>query len=314
MTAWSGTRRRFILAAYNTPDGIQPIVVTNRRRQPTKVKSTLPIVLGLVSASVVAMAQQPVHVPTSGQNAPLSLEQVLTNLEQKNAQRAAALEQFEGKRIYRMSYRGFPSDRDAEMVVKVSFHAPNSKEFTVVSQTGSKFVIDHIFKKLLEGEQEAAKGENGHDTALTRQNYDFELSGYETTPEGGQYVLKLLPKTKNKFLYRGKIWIDAKDFAVARIEGEPGKNPSMWIKKTGIAHRYMKVNDFWLPAENHTESFIRLGGKATLSIEYRDYRIIKASPLDAAKEASRSCETPFDGSAINGSSVWATAVARRGTR
>lgn len=259
------------------------------------IASALPIVLSLASVPCALTAQQIAESAPSTRPSPLSLEQVLANLEQKDAQRAAALEQFEGKRIYRMQYHGFPSDRDAEMVVKVRFRAPNSKEFTVLSQTGSKFVIDHIFKKLMESEQEALKTDNRHDMALTRQNYDFELVGYDTTPDGPQYVIKILPKTKNKFLCRGKIWVDAKDFAVVRIEGEPGKNPSMWIKKTGIAHRYVKVDDFWLPAENHTESFIRLGGKATLSIEYQDYKIIKATPVDAARKPRRRGDMMLDG-------------------
>lgn len=272
------------------------------------IAKSLAIVLSLAATSYVATAQQSAAAETSAQPASLSLEQVVTNLEQRNAQRAAALEEFEGKRIYRMQYRGFPSDKDAEMVVKVLFHAPNSKEFTVVSQTGSKFVIDHVFKKLLEGEQEAAKGDNRHDTALTRQNYNFELTGYEST-NGGQYVLKLLPRTRNKFLYRGQIWVDAKDFAVVRIEGEPGKNPSMWIKKTDIAHRYVKVNDFWLPAENHTESFIRLGGKATLSIEYQDYKIIKSIPLGVAKKAHTDGDAALVGVGDN-QAMWASRIAQ----
>jgi hypothetical protein len=241
------------------------------------------IVVGIFFGSWVAAAQAPDAAPAV-QNSPLPLDQVVKNLEQRNADRTAALGQFEGKRIYRMEYRGFPSNRDAEMVVKVNYRAPNSKEFTVVSQTGSKFILDHVFKKLLEGELEAAKGDNQRQTKLSSENYDFEFAGYENTPQGGQYVLNLLPKTRNKFLYRGKIWVDAKDFAVARIEGEPGKNPSFWIKKTAIAHKYAKVDDFWLPAENHTESSIRLGGTATLSIEYQDYKILAASPLKAVKK------------------------------
>lgn len=264
----------------------------------------LPIVLSLVSVPCAVCALPNTELGDSTQPPPLSLEQILSNLEQRNAQRAAALEQFEGKRTYRMQYRGFPSDRDAEMVVKVNFRAPSTKQFTVLSQTGSKFVVDHVFKKLLEGEQDALKGENRNDTALTRQNYDFELAGYETTPDGGQYVLRLLPKTKNKFLYRGKIWVDAKDFAVVRIEGEPGKNPSMWIKKTGIAHKYVKVDGFWLPAENHTESFIRLGGKATLSIEYQDYKILKTAPVNAVRKVRPGGNTVLDG-ASDGSAVLA---------
>jgi hypothetical protein len=215
-------------------------------------------------------------------SAPLPVGQVVENLQRRNALRAAALTQFVGTRTYRMQYRGFPSDHDAEMVVQVAYHAPNSKKFTIVSQTGSKFIADHVFKKLLEGELEASNEENRRRSSLSTENYDFALAAYEDSPEGGRYVLNLLPKTKNKFLYRGKIWVDAHDFAVVRIEGEPGKNPSFWIKKTAVTHRYVKVNDFWLPAENHTESVIRLGGTATLSIEYRDYKIIESAPLSPA--------------------------------
>jgi hypothetical protein len=209
----------------------------------------------------------------------LPVEEVVRNLQQRNAQRSAALAEFEGTRIYTMQYRGFPNDHDAEMVVKVTYHAPAAKQFSIVSQKGSKFIIDHVFNKLLEGEQEAANEENRRRSALSTENYDFSLAGFENSPQGGRYVLNLLPKTKNKFLYRGKIWVDATDFAVVRIEGEPGKNPSVWIKKTEISHQYVKVNDFWLPASNHTESTIRLGGRATLSIEYRDYKTTRAASV-----------------------------------
>jgi outer membrane lipoprotein-sorting protein len=256
-----------------------------------RIRSRVGVGLVLLGWNLAAVCQPLPQGPNEGgssssaQNAPLPAEQVARKLQERNAQRAAALQQFNGTRVYRMQYRGFPSDRDAEMVVNVAYRAPNSKEFSVVSQTGSKLIIDRVFKKLLEGEQEAANEENRRNTALTTENYDFSSAGYEITPDGPQYVLNLLPKTKNKYLYRGKIWVDAKDFAVVRIEGEPARNPSFWIKKTEVKHRYVKVNDFWLPAENHTESVIRLGGRATLSIEYKDYKITKASPLRGPENA-----------------------------
>jgi len=241
------------------------------------------LVVSALLAGFPAMGQRADEPRAAVQSANLPLDQVVKNLEEKNALRSAALQQFEGKRIYRMQYRGFPGSRDAEMIVSFKFRAPSSKEFKVISESGSKLIIDRVFKRLLEGEQEAANADNRRQTALTRENYNFELSGYENSSEGARYVLNLLPKTKNKFLYRGKVWIDAKDFAVVRIEGEPAKNPSFWIKKTDIAHRYVKVDNFWLPAENHTESIIRLGGKATLSIEYQDYKIIQANPIQASQ-------------------------------
>ena len=53
----------------------------------------------------------------------------------------------------------------------------------------------------------------------------------------------------NKYLYR-KNWVDAADFAISQIEAEPAKNPSFWIKKTEIHHRYGKLGEFWLPLRN----------------------------------------------------------------
>ena len=73
--------------------------------------------------------------------------------------------------------------------------------------------------------------------------------------------------------------MNAKDFAVCRIEAEPAKNPSLWIKRTDIRHAYLKVGDFWLPKENKTVSILRLGGRATLTIEYQNYEILSARPL-----------------------------------
>jgi outer membrane lipoprotein-sorting protein len=261
----------------------------------TRVRIQVVSYLWLLGWSLASLAQPiPQGADTASsayaaQKASLSAEQVAKRLQEKNAQRAAALGQFNGTRIYRMRYTGFPSDRNAEMVVQVIYRAPDTKIFRVVSQSGSKLIQDRVFKKLLEGEQEASNEENRRNTAMTADNYEFTSAGYETTPEGNQYVLNLVPKTRNKFLYRGKIWVDAKDFAVVRIEGEPARNPSFWIKKTEVRHRYVKVNDFWLPAENHTESVIRLGGRAILSIEYKDYKITKSTPLRGSetREASK---------------------------
>jgi hypothetical protein len=109
------------------------------------------------------------------------------------------------------------------------------------------------------------------------------MVGLETSEGGPTYVLAVEPKSHNKFLYRGKIWVDAKDYALTRIEAEPAKSPSFWVKKSEINHKYEKVDEFWLPAENRTDSTIRLGGHALLSIEYSDYKITEAAPLAGAE-------------------------------
>jgi hypothetical protein len=44
-------------------------------------------------------------------------------------------------------------------------------------------------------------------------------------PDGCAYTLSVQPKIPSKFLYRGRIWVNEKDFAVCRIEAEPAQNP-----------------------------------------------------------------------------------------
>jgi hypothetical protein len=202
---------------------------------------------------------------------------VVQNLVRMNAERAQQLRSYQGKRIYRLEYHGFPGARSAEMVVDVKYESPASKEFTIQSETGSKLIIDRVFKKLLQTEKEALEAENLRRTALNEENYVFTLLDYEITPAGSLYVLSVEPKRKDKLLYSGRIWVDEEDFAVVRIEAEPAKNPSFWIKNTKIEHRYVKVNNFWLPAHNHSLTTIRLGGRADLTIDYQDYQVTPAN-------------------------------------
>ena len=161
----------------------------------------------------------------------------------------------------------------------VRYESPRTKEFTIRSETGSKLLIESVFKKLLQSEKEALAEEYQRRTAINNDNYVFTLLGYESTLGDSQYVLSVEPRTKNKFLCRGRIWVEAKDFAVVRIEGEPAKNPSFWTKETTIEQAYAKVSEFWLPASNRSTGTIRLGGHAYLTIDYKDYQITGATRL-----------------------------------
>jgi hypothetical protein len=99
------------------------------------------------------------------------------------------------------------------------------------------------------------------------------LLGSRPSPYGGCYRLGVEPRSDNKFLYRGEICVNAADFAVESIDAEPARNPSFWIKKTRIEHRYQKIGQFWVPASNQTVTNVRLGGTATLSILYSGYAL-----------------------------------------
>ena len=140
-------------------------------------------------------------------------------------------------------------------------------------------IVAKVFKRLLQAEQEALGAEAQKRTALNRDNYDFTLVGYDRTPSGSMYVLSVKPRTTDRFLYRGRIWVDAKNFAVTRLDAELVKNPSFWTKNSKIEVAYMKVGDFWLPERNYSVTAIRFGGRAKLTIQYENYQITSANPV-----------------------------------
>lgn len=209
----------------------------------------------------------------------LALPELLDKLVEKNAERADALQKYQGRRVYTLTYTGFPASFHAEMVVDMTYEAPATRRFKIVSQTGSRWMIDRVLLRLLEAEQE---GDTDRDrVALNGHNYDFTDLERQGVSDTCSYAVSVAPKTPSKLLYRGRIWVDSKDFAVCRIEAEPSKNPSFWIKKTDIHHTYAKIGDFWLPSENESISSIRGGGRAVLTIKYQDYEILAARGLKA---------------------------------
>ena len=247
----------------------------------------------LILLAVPAVIAQQLETAPVIITAPLTTEQVVQNLVRMNLHRLEALQAYQGTRTYKVEYRGFSGDKSAEMIVEVKYQSPGTKEFSIQSTSGSKLIIEKLFKKLLEAEKEALKPGAQQRTALNLDNYVFNLVGYESTPEGSMYVLSVEPRTKEKFLYRGYIWVDAKDFAVVRLKAEPAKNPSFWTKRSEIDQEYRKVSNFWLPAVNRSVSSIRLGGRAELTIQYNNYQITSAKPLDGSltEESSASSDS-----------------------
>ena len=191
-----------------------------------------------------------------------------------NAERAQKLHHVDSVREYTLDYTGFPSALSAHMQVNSSYTAPGTRNFTVISESGSALIRKRVFRRLLESEQEATSDAANRDAvALTTANYHFFLLGCEPGESRPLYVMRVQPLRETKFLYRGTIWVDSQDFAVTRIEAEPAKNPSFWTVRSQIHHQYQKIGEFYLPVLNHTVTDVRLGGKAILTIRYLDYNV-----------------------------------------
>lgn len=213
--------------------------------------------------------------------AKLTSAQIVEQMQRHNQARAQALKHYTSVRHYEVEYRGFFKTIAARMDVEVNYDASAGKSFRTVFQSGSKTLCDKVLKRAVESEKEAAQDKGA--TALTAANYRFRLAGTENLGGRPAYILDVEPMQESKFLYRGKIWVDAADFALVRIEAEPAKNPSFWISRTLIRFTNAKRGDFWLPEKNRSETKVRIGGTAVLTIDYGSYQISPQRTLRAAE-------------------------------
>ena len=220
--------------------------------------STLVIVL---SAVMVGPAQTSTPLPSSND--------VVARMMQFDAQRQTQLSGYTATRRYVAVNR----KRWAEMLVRVTCASDGVKEFSIVSEKGSGAIRKHVFYKLLSEEAESSRRGTRGSTRLTPENYDFQLIGQETLATGPTYVLAVKPKTANKYLIDGKIWVNANDYAIVRIEGQPAKNPSFWVSRVHFVHTYQKVHQFWFASSTVTTSHVFIFGDSELTIEDSEYAL-----------------------------------------
>ena len=217
---------------------------------------------------------------------PLTSEQVVERLTAMNRQRAEALHGYTSVEVYHLELNGI-IHKSADMVAKMAYHWPDQKEFTIVSESGSEIMRSRVLKGIIAAEKESMQKENRARSAFNQENYNITLAGIEGAPEPKSYILKAVPRSKNKFLFEGKVWVDAKDFAITRIECEPAKNPSWWTKRNDITRTYQKVGDFWLPAHTQSRTEVRVFGHTVLEIEYKDYHLLDSGKLPAVARSGQ---------------------------
>lgn len=221
----------------------------------------------LVSALFLLLASSSVAADDSGP--PSIAEEVVARMNAHNLERQTSIEGYNGMRRYVLEIHQF--DKRAEMLVQVQVDRDGSKHFEVVSEEGWKTGDTHVLRKMLESEVETSRPDMRARVSLEAQNYDFAFVGTEPVANRSAYVLEVIPKRKEKYLFRGRIWVDAEDFALVRAEGNPAKNPSFWTKSTHFVQTYQKSGALWFAHSTQSVTDVRVFGAADVSIEYFDY-------------------------------------------
>lgn len=196
-------------------------------------------------------------------------EEIVARMAAHDLQRQSSVEGYAGMRRYLLENLKFK--KRAEMLVRVKGDQDGTKHFEVVSEDGWKAAHKHVLQKMLESESDTSRPEIRASAKLTRENYDFELVGTEELAGRVAYVLEIRPKRNEKNLFRGRIWVDAADYALARAEGNPAKKPSFWTKSIHFVQVYQKCGSLWFPLSTRSVTEAHLFGTTDVSIDYFDY-------------------------------------------
>jgi hypothetical protein len=267
----------------------------NRATSHTK----LALSMGAAAIVAVAMFAAEAKAQTSGEGLPnlearieplrpgVTESQMLAELAAHNEERKAALHNYTVRRTYQVI--DLTGKVHAEEIGRMEFFSPDKKSFTVTSESGSGLVRHMALNPLINSEIEAAAGKEHHDSAISTDNYSLNLLGEQQLGPYRCFVAEAVPKRKAKYLFEGRIWIDAKDYSVVRIEGHPATKLSFWIQHAEFVRQYQKVDRFWLPEKDQTLVQVRLYGKKILKIDHRNY-VVNASQNTNARSTAREAE------------------------
>jgi len=224
--------------------------------------------------------------PLFGQTAAatsLTADEVMAQVFERDTQRETLGGGYKGSREYVLYNHRL--DKRAEMVVAVFCDAEGTKHFQVVSEDGWKSANKHVLRKMLESESETSRPGNRLKSRLVPDNYEFQKVGTESVQDRPAYVIEVRPRRSDTYLFRGRIWVDAEDFALVRAEGQPAKNPSFWTRSVHFSAQYHKSGPFWYPAETTSVTEARIFGTTDVSIRYFDYSPLSNSTHGSANPA-----------------------------
>ena len=217
-----------------------------------------------------------------GADAIPGVDTIVVRMAQARVENRTHLRPYLVTRDYRLIGKEKQTTR-SEVVANVSFVPPDSKQFVIQQATGAR-LGERIVRQMLEHETDIVK--NNGSTDLSPANYEFRFVREETLSGQPCYVLEILPRRQDKTLLRGHIWVDSTTYLLRRVEGEPGKAPSWWLRDARIVLVYGDVDGMWLQTASESTANVRiLGWHNMLSrdVEYKMSEVVATAGNAAHK-------------------------------
>jgi outer membrane lipoprotein-sorting protein len=163
----------------------------------------------------------------------------------------------------------------AEMTVKTVYRKETGKSYTILSQSGSEFIGKHVLNTLLDNEKEINLPGIREHSWFTSANYEMKLkTGVVERLDGRDcFALAITPRRKASNMIEGTLWVDALDGSIVRLEGTTSQSPSIFTEPAHVMRRYTSMDGFSMATQARAVSESFLLGRATVTIDYRDYQI-----------------------------------------
>lgn len=216
-------------------------------------------------------------VPTLGPTAELPLmspELALNTYQRRVAQQANALASYSAVTVVRAELPD--TSQQGEFELQRKFEAPHTLQFTPVHYSGDGFVKNNVITRLLQTEVDHVQKDDPSLTAISLANYKFNYRGLNRVNERIVHVYQVKPHKKRPGLFKGRVYLDAHNGSLVRVEGSVVKSPSFFVKHIDFWQDYTDVQSFTLPTHMHSEAKARIVGRTIVDIVHRDYQAVPA--------------------------------------
>lgn len=163
----------------------------------------------------------------------------------------------------------------AEMMVKTTYRKQTGKSYDVISQGGAAIWRNEVLGTLLDNEKRMSQPENVETALINSTNYDMKLDENARDRIGGRncLVLDITPRRSSPYLFKGKLWVNAEDFAIIQLEGTAAKSAFFLASAAVVSRQYDELSG--LPMATHAQavSGSALLGKTVVKVDYSDYQL-----------------------------------------
>jgi hypothetical protein len=241
----------------------------------------LGVLLSLVLCVPLVLAPETPSGQATRQTEAPDLNAIVASMEGANQQNPAKTRAYTVTRSYKL-FHGDERRPVSETIAEVTFVPPSTKKFEIKQSSGISRG-QQMVRDILDLESVPAQSSSD----ISHNNYDFVFLQQEKLGDIPTYLLRMIPKRKEKDLLDGLVWVDTRTFRIQRIEGTPTKKPSWWIKSLYITLQYADLHGLWLPTYMRAGATVRVAGSYLLTGEDVALQISSSAVTNGASESRR---------------------------